>query len=59
MLVLTRYQGEEIVISDNIRVVVLETHRGYARIGIEAPKDVSILREELVEEGLSSCGSPR
>lgn len=49
MLILSRKAGDAIVIGDNIRVIVLESDRGGVRLGIEAPSDVSILREEIVE----------
>ena len=48
MLVLSRRVGEELWIDDNIRVVVLETRRGQVRLGIQAPRDVPVLREELL-----------
>lgn len=47
MLVLTRKAGEEFYIGNDIRIVLIETERGKARIGIDAPKDVEILRKEL------------
>ena len=52
MLVLSRRVGEELWIDDNIRVVVLETRRGQVRLGIQAPRDVPVLRKELL-------GSPK
>ena len=48
MLVLSRRVGEELWIDDNIRVVVLETRRGQVRLGIQAPRDVPVLRKELL-----------
>ena len=50
MLILSRRAGEAIRIGGGIRLVVIATDNGGARIGIEAPSDVSILREELVLE---------
>jgi len=47
MLVLTRKVGERIVIGDSIVVTVLEASKNKVRIGILAPSDVPILREEL------------
>lgn len=47
MLILTRRAGESIYIGDNIKVKVLNAERGQARIGIEAPKDVPVNREEI------------
>ena len=48
MLVLTRKVGELVVIGGNIRVTVLSTARGKVRIGIDAPRDVNIVRPELL-----------
>ena len=49
MLVLTRSCGESIVIGNDIRVTFLEIRgEGKIRLGIEAPSDVAILREELL-----------
>lgn len=49
MLILTRRVGEAIVIGDAIRVVVLGVNGSQARVGIEAPRDVTIVREELLQ----------
>jgi carbon storage regulator len=48
MLVLSRRQGETIWIGDRVRVTVLKLDRNGVRLGIEAPGDMSILREELI-----------
>lgn len=50
MLVLNRRPGEAIVIDGGIRVVVLSCDRRGTRLGIEAPKETGILREELVQQ---------
>ncbi len=47
MLILTRKPGETIVISDNIRVTVLGSEGRQIRIGIEAPGDIPVHREEI------------
>jgi carbon storage regulator len=49
MLVLSRKVGEEIVINDNIRVTVLAIRANQVRLGITAPGDVPIYREELLQ----------
>lgn len=49
MLVLTRRLGESIVISDDIRVTVVSMNGGQVRIGIDAPKQVSVHRQEVYE----------
>jgi len=48
MLVLTRKSGERIYIGPGIWLTVLEMKRNAVRIGIEAPEDIEIMREELV-----------
>ncbi|MFQ5559400.1 MAG: carbon storage regulator CsrA [Nitrospinota bacterium] len=47
MLVLTRKHGEGINIGKNIVVRVLDVHGGHVKIGIEAPQDLAIYREEI------------
>ncbi|MEK6813187.1 MAG: carbon storage regulator CsrA [Nitrospirota bacterium] len=47
MLVLTRRLGESITIGDNIRVVVMEIRGNQVRLGIEAPHDTPVHREEV------------
>lgn len=49
MLTLTRKVGESIKIGDDIEIVVKEIRRNQVRIGIVAPRDVSIYREEIYE----------
>ena len=48
MLVLSRKLGEKIYISDNICITIVDIDRGKIRLGIEAPRDVPIFRQELV-----------
>jgi len=50
MLVLNRRQGEAIIVDGGIRIVVLQSDRRGARIGIEAPPETKIQREELVDK---------
>ncbi len=47
MLVLTRNIGETININGDIKVTVTDIQGGHVRVGIEAPKDVIINREEI------------
>ena len=47
MLILTRKLGESITIGDNIKVAVLGIHGRQVRLGIEAPLDVVVHREEV------------
>lgn len=50
MLVLTRQVGETIAIGDDITVTVLSVSGTQVRLGTEAPDEVIVLREELLEE---------
>ena len=47
MLILTRRVGETVVVGDNISVTVLGFKGSQVRLGIEAPTDVSVHREEI------------
>ena len=50
MLVLSRRIGESLVIADDIRLTVLGVSGGQVRLGIEAPKHISVHREEIYEK---------
>ncbi|PID28169.1 MAG: carbon storage regulator [Candidatus Cloacimonadota bacterium] len=50
MLILTRKTGESIIVGDNIEIVVAEINKNSARIGIKAPKDLSIYRKEIYDK---------
>jgi len=52
MLVLSRKVGEEIVIGDNVRIKVVAVDGGKVRIGIVAPKNVIVDRQEVHERRL-------
>jgi carbon storage regulator len=60
MLVLTRKVHQRILIRDDIVVHVLGVERGRVKIGVSAPPDITILREELSAPGhrAHSAGSP-
>ncbi|MGB3918168.1 carbon storage regulator CsrA [Thiothrix litoralis] len=49
MLILTRRVGETLMIGDNISVTVLGVKGNQVRLGINAPKDVAVHREEIFE----------
>lgn len=47
MLVVTRKTDESLIISDNIEITILETSKDKVKIGINAPKEVKVIRSEL------------
>lgn len=50
MLVLTRKVNQSIIIGDDVEVVVLEVRGEQVRLGIRAPKDVTVHRKEIYEQ---------
>ena len=50
MLVLSRKVGERILIGNNIAVTVVRLASGGVRLGIEAPPDMPVVREELAQQ---------
>lgn len=51
MLVLSRKREQQIIIDENIHIKVVEIGRDYVRLGITAPKEIPIYREELILKG--------
>jgi carbon storage regulator len=49
MLVLSRQSDETIIIGDNIRVTIVEVRGDKVRIGIDAPRDVTVHRQEIYD----------
>jgi len=50
MLVLSRKVGEKILIGDNISVTVVRVAQGIVRIGVEAPQNLPVVREEIKDQ---------
>ena len=48
MLVLSRKVGERILLGDKIRITVVRVSGGGVRLGIEAPSDITVVREEVI-----------
>lgn len=50
MLILSRKEDESIQIGENIEIKVVQTAKGFVKIGIEAPKSILVLRKELLDD---------
>jgi carbon storage regulator CsrA len=50
MLVLSRKLDEGITIGDDIKVKIISIEKGIVKLGIDAPKNISIVRNELLED---------
>lgn len=62
MLVLSRKVGERILIGDQVTVTVVRITGGGVRLGIEAPAELAVIREELqceLNKSVDSDSSPR
>ncbi len=57
MLILTRKVGETLVIGDEVTVTVLGVRGNQVRIGVNAPKDVAVHREEIYQRIQNELGS--
>jgi carbon storage regulator len=62
MLILTRRQAETVVIGDSVRVTVLDIKGGRVRLGVTAPREIIVNREEICEKTRRkprmACGRP-
>jgi len=59
MLVLSRKVGEKILIGDNIAVTVVRVAQGVVRIGVEAPEEMPIVREEIKDQLKTARQGPK
>ena len=57
MLILTRRPGEAILIGEEIEILVKEVGRNHVRLGINAPKSVTIRRLETLAQSPAECDS--
>ena len=59
MLILRRRAGESLLIGDNVEIEILDINGSSVKIGIQAPKTVSILRKELQLTRAQNCAAAR
>ena len=57
MLVLTRKVGERIQIGDKIFITVVRINGAAVRLGVEAPAELIVVRQELAERGAADCSA--
>ncbi len=50
MLILTRKLGESIIIEDNIKITVVDINKQQIKLGIDAPRHITINREEVAKK---------
>jgi len=50
MLLLSRKTGEKIIIGGNIELTIIDVKDGQVRLGIQAPRDISVFRKELYRD---------
>ncbi|PJG86088.1 carbon storage regulator CsrA [Conservatibacter flavescens] len=55
MLILTRKVGESLLIGDDISITILNMRGNQVKVGVNAPKDVSVHREEIYQRIKDSC----
>jgi carbon storage regulator len=53
MLVLSRKRGESIMIGADIKITIVDIDRGKVRVGIRCPREVPVLREEIITRKVS------
>ena len=58
MLILTRHAAETLVIGDEITLTVVEVKGNHVRIGIRAPNDVAVHREEIYQRTQHNLDRP-
>lgn len=50
MLIITRKKGESLIIGEDIEITVVKLDDGSVKLGIEAPKNITIFRKEIYEQ---------
>jgi carbon storage regulator len=58
MLILTRKPGESVIIEESVRITVLEVRGSQVKLGIQAPPEVRVNREEVLERQRAEANLP-
>ena len=58
VLILSRRNGESFIIGENIKITVLSQRSNQVRIGIDAPRDLPVFREEVLDRRRQNANSP-
>lgn len=59
MLILTRKIGESLLIGDNVEITVLSIRGGQVKLGVKAPKEISVHREEIYQRIKALADAPK
>lgn len=59
MLILTRKIGESLLIGDDVEITVLSIRGNQVKIGVKAPKDIAVHREEIYQRIQQSQNEPK
>ena len=59
MLILTRKVSAAICIGDDIEILVMALRGNQVRLGVKAPRDVTVDREEIAQRKVRECDSPK
>ncbi|MDR0904043.1 MAG: carbon storage regulator [Ruminococcus sp.] len=51
MLIISRKKDESILVGDNVKITVIETGDGRVKIGVDAPREVRVIRAEIAQMG--------
>lgn len=59
MLILSRKVNQSIMIGDDIKITITEIHENSIKLGIDAPEDITVVREELINKENEENGNQK
>lgn len=57
MLVLSRHRDESIIINHNIKITIVQIRGNVVRVGVEAPKDIQVDRQEVYQQKMEKLSA--